>query len=453
MDHLDEVARFVVGTSAQDMPEAVLARVSLILADCVGAIAGGMAEPEMQALIARPGLAGGGPASVIGTPLRAQPAQAALLNGTAGTVLEMDEGNQFSRGHPGMHAVPAALAFASAKAASGAVVSGRELLTAIALGYEVGARVGVATRLRPSLHPHGTWGTICAAVAVARLAGRDAGRMRHAINMGANFALANSRRTMLEGGTVRNAFAGISGQMGLTVHDLLEAGFEADRDGVGEVFGRGLSDTFERAKLTEALGERWEAMRNYFKMHACCRYNHATLDALALIAAREGPIDPGSVAGVEVATYNLAVELDDPAPRNMLAARFSVPFAVATALVTGRTDITSFTGDRLGNPDIRALAARVRVVEDEAMTRALPDRRPARITLALHDGRRLTAETQTNRGDWADPYPQAELRGKFLSLATRRWPQGAAEALWEETLALPDSADAASWLNGLATQA
>ncbi|TVR08900.1 MAG: MmgE/PrpD family protein [Salinarimonadaceae bacterium] len=445
MDYLDEVARFVVETSSEEIPDAVLARSALVLADCVGAITGGMAEPEIQALIARPALAGGGPAVVIGTNRRAQPAQAALLNGTAGTVLEMDEGNQFSRGHPGMHAVPAALAFAS-----GISVSGRELLTAIALGYEVGARVGIASRLRPSLHPHGTWGTVCAAVAVARLAGRDAAGVRHTINMAANFALANSRRTMLEGGTVRNAFAGISGQMGLTVHDLLEAGFEADRDGLGEVFGRALSETFDRAKMTEALGERWEVSRNYFKMHACCRYNHATLDALSQISEREGRIEPDSVAGVEVATYNLAVELDDPAPRNMLAARFSVPFAVATALVTGRTDVTSFTGDRLTDPAIRALGARVRVVEDAAMTAALPDNRPARITLTLKDGRRLTGETQTNRGDWADPYPEAELRAKFLSLVTRSFPENAAAALWDETLALPDRACAGGWLKSLA---
>lgn len=444
MDYLDEVAAFVTDTQPAALPEAVLRRSALILADCVGAVAGGMAEPEMQALVARPGLAADGPAAVIGTPQHAQPAQAALLNGTAGTVLEMDEGNQFARGHPGIHTVPAALAFAARTQ-----VSGPELLTAIALGYEVGARVGIASRLRASLHPHGTWGAICAAVAVARLAGRDAAGMRHAMNMAASFALANSRRTMLEGGTVRNAFAGISNQMGMIVHDLQEAGFEGDRDGVGEVFGRVLSDSFDRAAMTEALGSRWEVTRNYFKMHSCCRYNHAALDALALIAAREGTVDPGSIAEVEVATYGLAVELDDPAPRNTLAAKFSVPFAVAAALVTGATGVMSFTADRLGDPAIRALAARVRLSEDAAMSAALPDRRPARVTLVMADGRRLSAETATNRGDWADPYPEDELRGKFLSLASRVWPNDAAGALWEATLALPEAGSVQAWMGRL----
>ena len=173
MDYLTEVAEFAADFSTADLPANVIERTKLIVADSIGAIVGGAAEPEVQALSRRPGFAGGGPARLIGTRLTAQPAQAALINGTAGTWLEMDEGNQFCKGHPGMHTFPAAFAFAEANGASGAA-----FLTAVALGYEVGARVGIATALRPSMHPHGTWGAICAAVAVQRLAGRDAASMR-----------------------------------------------------------------------------------------------------------------------------------------------------------------------------------------------------------------------------------------------------------------------------------
>ncbi|MGY6411084.1 MAG: MmgE/PrpD family protein [Alkalilacustris sp.] len=451
MDILDRVAGFAANTRTAAIPAEVLDKTALILADSLGAILGGMAEPEVRALVA--GLGPSGPAAVVGAGRGAAPGQAALVNGTAGTTLEMDEGSQFARGHPGLHTIPAALAFAGDEAARGRTITGPDLLAAFAIGYEVGARVGMACNLRPSLHPHGTWGAICAAVAVARLAGRDAGQMRHAITMAASFALAPSRRTMLEGGTVRNALAGVSGQLGLVVHDLLSAGFEGDRDGLGQVFGRTLSDGFRPEAMTEALGSRWEVMRNYFKLHACCRFNHATLDALALIVAQEGPLDPASVAGVEVHSYAFAAELDDPAPRNMLAARFSVPFAVATALVTGRTDIGSFTAEALADPVTRALATRVRVVEDPAMTAALPDRRPARVILTLRDGRRLQAETATNRGDWADPYTTPELRTKFLSLATRVWPEGPAAALWDATLALPGQGSSTPWLDSLSMPA
>jgi len=436
MDYLTEVAEFAAGFPAADLPPEALDRTRLIVADCIGAIVGGAAEPEMRALSAR--LSGFGPALMIGTELTAQPGQAALANGTAGTWLEMDEGNQFCKGHPGMHTFPAAFAHAETVGANG-----REFLAAVAIGYEIGARVGIATQLRPSMHPHGTWGAICAAVAVQRLAGADAVRMREALNIAANLNLGTSRRTMLEGGTVRNVFAGVSGQMGVLTHDLLEAGFCGELDGVAHVFGKVVSDSFDKAAMTEELGARWEVCRNYFKLHACCRYNHAALDALAKIAA-DRPLEPAEVAAVEVESYAFAAELDDPRPRNVLAGKFSVPFAIATTLVNRSSAVGSFTGENVTDPVILDLAAKVTVREDPAMSAELPHRRPARVTVRLRDGSRLTAATETNRGDWADPYAPDEIRAKFLSLTTRLWPEAAATAVWDRVMGLDDTDDIAA---------
>ncbi len=439
MDYLDQVARFAAEFPAADLPAEAVERTALIVADCIGAMVGGVAEPEMQAFAARPGMAAGGPLLLVGTGLTAQPAQAALVNGTAGTWLEMDEGNQFARGHPGMHTVPAALAFAEAVGASASGQdgpTGRDFLAAVAIGYEVGARVGIASQLRPSMHPHGTWGAICAAVAVQRLAGADAARMREAMNVAANLCLSTSRRTMLEGGTVRNVFAGVSGQMGLVVHDMLEAGFCGALDDVAQVFGRVVSDSFDPGAMTDGLGTRWEVARNYFKLHACCRYNHAALDALAVIAERHGRLDPERIERIEVDSYSLAAELADPRPRNVLAGKFSVPFALATTVVNGSSGVESFAGRNLKRPEILGLAARVTVREDPAMTARLPDHRPAHVAVLLRDGTRLAAGTETNRGDWADPYAPAEIRDKYLSLAARLWPGRAAAAVWDEAMAL-----------------
>ena len=262
------------------------------------------------------------------------------------------------------------------------------------------------------------------------------------MNIAANLNLGTSRRTMLEGGTVRNVFAGVSGHMGVLTNDLLESGFCGDINGVGHVFGKVVSDSFNESAMTEALGQHWEVMRNYFKMHSCCRYNHAALDALEMISiANPGALEPGKIARIEVDSYSLAAELDDPRPRNVLAGKFSVPFAVATTLVNGSSGVGSFTGENVTNEAILALAARVTVREDPAMTAQLPDRRPARVTVSLADGTELTAGTETNRGDWADPYPPNEIRGKYLSLTARLWPEAAAMAVWDEIMALDSSAD------------
>lgn len=431
MDSLGQVAAFAATTPTRVISADVMARTALILADCIGAMVGGAAEPDVAKLRARQ--SGRGAALVIGTDETRPAGMAALLNGTAGTTLEMDEGNQFCKGHPGMHTVPAALAVAA-----GGAMSGADLLAAIAVGYDVGARVGIATQLRPSMHPHGTWGAICAATAVARLQGADAAQMRHAISLSASLGLSTSRRTMLEGGTVRNVFAGVSGQMGVLAGDMIAAGYTGDHDGVAQVFGHVVSDRFDSEAFVAELGSRWEVSRNYFKMHSCCRYNHAALDALASLRAAHN-FDSTTVAHVQVETYALAVELNDPAPKNVLAGKFSVPFALATALVNGTTDVESFTMPNVENPVIRALAQKVTVIEDPAMTAMLPHKRPARVSVTLTDGTRLQAATETNRGDWSDPYPATEIFEKYLSLTTRLWREDAAIRIWDLVMSLVDA--------------
>jgi 2-methylcitrate dehydratase PrpD len=177
-------------------------------------------------------------------------------------------------------------------------------------------------------------------------------------------------------------------------------------------------------------------MRNYFKLHSCCRYNHGTLDALDHLAAREGLPAPDQIERIEVLTYHLAAELVDPAPRNTLAAKFSVPFAVATRLVTGASSLSSFTWDALRDERALALAQKVTVREDPAMSARLPMERPSRVTIVLKDGRTRLGEAGVNRGDDASPYTREELRSKFMDLTARIWPEAHAKELLEATLAL-----------------
>ncbi len=440
MDALTELAGL---TAEADVPEDVRAKTALILADTIGAIVGGADEAEVRALTARVAAGSRGDAVVIGPGGRMSAGSAAFLNGVAGTTLEMDEGNRFCKGHPGVHVIPAALAMAKG-------TSGATLLSAIAVGYEAAARVGIATRLRPAMHPHGTWGAIGATVAAMRLRGLGAAAHREGMTIAASLGLSTSRRTMLEGGTVRNVFAGVSNRMGVLTVDLVDTGYTGDWNGVGEVFGRVVSDEFDEGALVRDPGEVWNVARNYFKMHSCCRFNHAALDALDRVLAGEPDTQPGDIVAVSVDSYAFAAELNDPAPRNVLAGKFSVPFAVATRIVTGSSGVESFSAARVADPVIRALAGRVTVREDAAMTAALPERRPARVTLTLANGRMLSAAVETNRGDESDPYSEAELYSKFMALTARLWSASKAEAVWQATLELDGAGDVAGYLDMLA---
>ncbi len=429
--YLDTVSDFVASTRLAEIAPDAIDRGHRVFADTMAAIGAGAREPEVQALRARLVPEPGGSASIIGTGLRTEPAKAAFLNGTAGTFLELDEGNQYSRGHPGIHAIPAALAWGEAQGCSGA-----DVLAAAILGYEIGARIGIAAKILPTMHPHGTWGTVGAAVAVARLAGADAGQVREVINVASTLGLATSRQTMLQGGTVRNSFAGFSGQLGIMAWQMVESGFTGEADGLGTIWGTVVSTDWQPEEMTRELGTRWEIARNYFKRHACCRYNHGTLDALAMIVDGRGGLAPDEVAGVRVETYSLAAQLRDTTPRNTLAGKFSVPFAVASTLINGSSGVESFTWDKVRDTRIQAFADKVEVVEDPALTALMPDFRPARVVVTLTDGTVLEAETRTNRGDTEDPYDDAELDRKYAELTALVWPDAVARGIYEDCFRL-----------------
>ena len=432
---LPTISRFICSTEMDNIPEEAKARAKLVIMDCAGAIVGGMAEPEMQALLDT--RLPDGHATILGTGRTTDPQTAAFLNGMAGTVLEMDEGSQFARGHPGMHVFPALLASAQDEN-----VAGTEFLRAFIIGYDVAARAGIGTRLRMSMHPHGTWGTLGAAAALAALHRLTEDQVTELLNIASSLTLATSRKTMLEGGTVRNAYTGVSNQMAHLAHRLWQAGMSGENDGISSVFGTVVGTEFDHGAACENLGERFEITRNYFKLHACCRYNHAALDALVeLMKKHEQLTDHEAIDRIEVDSYSLASELADQAPRNMLAAKFSVPFAVATTLVTGGTGVESFSGHALTDPHTLALAKRVTVREDRSMTEKLPDLRPASVTIFLNDGSQVQASVETNRGDWQDPYSQDQLFEKYQSLALRLWSKTTCSQLANQIQTIEQSTD------------
>jgi 2-methylcitrate dehydratase PrpD len=440
---LDEWARFAVRLTYDELPAATVDRTKQVLFDCIGAIAAGAQEPEVQRLTDKLLRRGSGSAPVVGAHMRGPPGVAAFLNGLAGTMLEIDEGNQFARGHPGIHVVPAALAAAQERGATG-----RELLVAIALGYEIGSRIGIASKLRVTMHPHGTWGTVGAALAAARLNHASPEATFETVNVASTLGLATSRRTMLEGGTVRNSFAGFSNEIGLRAWDMVEAGFVGELDGVGTIFGSVAAEGFAPAEMTRDLGDRWEIARNYFKRHAACRYNHGAIDALLRLIDQEGGrIAPEAIERIEVDTYIWAAQLDSQEPRNMLAAKFSLPFTLATTIVTGAASIPAFRDPAREDEQTRDLARRVSVREDPALTTMLPGLRPARVAIFLKGGRALRAEALTNKGDTEDPYSAEEIREKFHEVAAPIWDKSHRDAILRAVDELDRAADVGTLLD------
>jgi 2-methylcitrate dehydratase PrpD len=432
MDYLDTLSQFSSSLDYTNLDPAVKDQVGWILADTVAAMAAGSAEPELRAIAGRQASdTSKHAAQLIGLGRTSTPEAAAFINGTSGTFLEMDEGNRFSRGHPAVHVIPAALALSQERQATAG-----NFLAALVVGYEVGSRLGAASQLRGAMHPHGTWGTIGAGAACARIANMTASDMRQTLNISASLTTATSKQTMLEGGLVRNVYAGLSNRNGLLALNLAECGFTGEHDGPSSLLGKIISESFDTTAVTQGLGQDWHLMRNYFKLHSCCRYNHGTLDAIDQMAAHQALPTADDIERIEVTTYHLAAELNDPSPNNTLAAKFSVPFAVATRIVNNSSALSSFTWDAVRNPQILALAQKVSVAHDPAMSARLPMERPASVTIYLKDGSIRSGQAGVNRGDDASPYTHEELRQKFMNLTGRIWPAAHCEKLLQATLDL-----------------
>lgn len=423
-DYLDRLARFVGETPWAAIPAQVLARTREILVDSIAVYATGMRAPELTALADRQIAAGmPGRAWVIGHGRTSNAQDAAMLNGIAGAWLDFDEGNTLANGHPGVQVIPAALAVAQERGASG-----RDLLAAIALSYEAVARIGRATRVKLIVNPHGTFGVMGAALAVARLSGMPASQLRNLASLAASSCMATNRHTMQDGATVRNWYAGHSAFMGQMAVRLAQAGFSGPKDGVNTTFSLVLGDGFEPEVAVQGLGEHWMLPEGYLKLYPTARYAHSAIDALfdALGRAPGGTVAPEAIERIDVRAYKMAAFLSNKAPRDWFGTRFSVPFALATLIVGGRDALAAFSNQAVADPRVQAVTAKVDLSEDPAFTAAYPATQRVDIAIRLKDGRTLEGRSDVTSGELSRPHAPAALARKYLDLAEPLW--GAARA-------------------------
>lgn len=432
-DYLDRLARFVGLTPEEDVPDTVLARTREIVLDSFPVMAWGMRTPELIALSDRQvASAASGRSWVIGKGCATNRLDAAMLNGIAGAWLDYDEGNFLANGHPGMQVIPAALAVGQELGRSG-----RSVLATIALAYEVVARIGMATKIKLIINPHGTFGVVGAALATARLTGMPADKLRNLASLAASSCMATNRHTMLDGATVRNWYAGHSGFMGQMAARLAESGFSGPSDGVNTTFSLVLGDGFSGAKAIEGLGERWLLMEGYLKLYPTARYVHSAIDAFFdAIAHSPRRIAPEEITRIDVRAYRLAAYLSNQTPKDWFGTRFSIPFAVATLLVGGRNGLEAFSDTAVADPRVMALAAKVHVTEDENYSASYPT--DQRVTLDIHltHGAVLRGECHITSGEPTRPHAAADLEQKYRDLAEPVWGSSRAAQLRDAILAI-----------------
>ncbi len=365
---------------------------------------------------------------------RGSAAAAALANGVASHILELDDIHKTSTVHGAAPIVSAALAAAEREHASG-----ERFLTAVAVGYEGAFRIGEA--VNPShyrfWHPTGTVATFGAAVAAGSILRLTADQMLHALGTAGTQA-AGLWEFNADGAMSKHLHPGKAAMNGVIAADLARAGFTgASRILEGERgFIRAMSETADLSRVTAGLPSIRKIQENGYKLHACCGHTHSAIDLAIALRERAGLSEADAhrrIESIEVDTYGPGYEIVKQShPRTPYQAKFSMAYCVAVALLEGQAGLEQFTGDRFGTEGVRlaALASllegtHVTVADD--LTAKYPAAWPARVAVTLRDGTRLCDASDYPRGNPENPVDRRELEAKFMALVSSRFGSGRAD--------------------------
>lgn len=409
---IEKLAHFVAETTLEQVPTEVRSYAKLVVLDTIGVVLAGAQRPEVRELRTRLSTTAGTGATIFapGWPTN-DPRTAALLNGIAGRSIELGEGHRYVSYQGAMQILPGVLS-----AGEWGQRTGADMLAALILGYDAGARLGAAMKVRPLAHQNGQAALLGAAAAGARLQALSGADTSRAMRIAATLVLTPSYNNAVAGATTLNVAGGMSGFALSLASDLALAGFTAQDDAIEEALANLVGDGFDPAKLLDELGSRWEITCNWLRLRACCNPIYAALDALeAAVASLDAKAR--DVERIDVATFRFASVMCNPDPPNYFASKYSLPHVAACLVVRGSAGFKAVDDSALDDPAVVALRHRVHIVEDPAMNHAVPAAKPARVTVTLKDGRQATHSCDSPRGDCLNPYNPAEIRQKFRELA------------------------------------
>ena len=439
-----DLARFASGLRFEAVPAAVVDRVQMCLLDGIGVCLHGATLPWSRMVQDMVLAEGGRPeASLFGTGARSGWSQAVLANATAGHAFEMDDIHTESVLHPNSLTTPVALGFAEARGAAG-----RDLLTAIVAGCEVGIRIGNAATTRLFLngfHPQGTTGTFVAAATAGRLLGLGPAEMQNALGIAGSMAA--GLMAAQEGAMVKRLHAGRAAQSGVYAANLAARGFTGISDIVEAGYG-GFLSAYSRepdvGRLTGGLGEVWETARVGFKLYPAVTSIHTALDALRHLMAAHG-LAAGDIARVEVGCGHMTYVHTAWTYRDagVTAAQMNMFFGVAAVATGGDLTVGDFRPERMRVPALLAFIDRISVHEDPEIEAMGPRFRHAcRMVVRTTDGRSLAHEILHRRGSADSNVGWPEVVEKFRTVTRGLLAAGQQDRIRELVAGLDGTADA-----------
>ena len=447
MNYTEDLAEFVAGLALDDIPDHIrrLARVNMM--DAVGVIIAGHAFLEHED-DGRLGaylnlLPKADQATALGFHRPASLHAAGFANGTLSEVLDWQDTTMAARLHSGSGTVPAVLAVGEWRKSSGA-----DMARAMAVGYEVGARIGVA--MQPShwyegFQATGTIGAIGAAAAAGSLMGFDSAQMANVLGV-AGFILAISNGDgVFQGYNVKPVHGGMGAQAGIQAALLVESGYEAGPLEGLEPRKHGFmnisSEDVRFEVLTDGLGSVWQSAVCSQKLYPVGLLIIGPIQ-VALDLVERHAIRAEQVESVLVTSYSDTLHFVGThyttTESTYVDAHLSLPYSVAVAIADGEYGWRQQSKKRIAGPAVHELASRVTVDVDKSMDETYPDDWPVLVEITLKDGRKVSDRLDKVTGCPNRPMTDSELAHKFVGNVEGVVGQDRAEAARDAFMRLED---------------
>jgi len=419
MDETRKLAEFTVNTAFEDMPTELITKGKERVLDTMGCILAGCYEQVGKIILQHIKDIGGTPEStVLGHGHKTSVQNAALANGTIGHALDFDDSQLSIIGHGSAVMLPAVLSIAEKES-----ISGKKVLEAFLIGFEVACKIGRA--VNPKLyndgwHATGVIGVFGAAAAAGKLLGLNTHKMTSAFGIAASLSSGLKQNF---GTMTKPLHAGKAAENGITSALLAKQGFTAATDilEAPRGFCSMFSGEYELHNMVNNLGDPYDLISPgvHTKPYPCCQSSFSIIEA-AISLGEEHDIKAEDVEVVECTMTPLMIgALVHNSPKTTLEGKFSAQFLIAISLLDRRVSLDQFTDEKMRDPKIVNLIKKIKTVKDSDSDGISPssNSNPSTVTIKLKDGREFSKRVGIAKGNPEKPLSKKELEMKFRGCA------------------------------------
>jgi len=397
---------FIHDTTFEMLPKDTLHEATRCLVDTLGVAVGGTQTPMSRIIHNHAARQFGGNEATLWQDGRVvSAAGAAMANAITIDALDAHDGHKLTKGHVGCGVIPGLIALMQAEG----INDPKELLTSVVIGYEIGTRAGITLHASAcDYHTSGAWVSLAVAALGARQTGLSVEQTREALGIAEYHGPRSQMMRVIDAPTMVKDGSGWGAMAGVSATYLAQDGFT----GAPAI----TMEAPELADYWNDLGENWYIKQQYIKLYPVCRWAQPPTEAVLALVEKHN-VTADQVVDIKIETFHEAKRLN-AIPENTEQAQYSLPFAVAAALVRGTIGVKEVTEDGLNDPQIMDLAKRIQITETDDFNAAFPAHRFARAHLHLKDGRVLSSDITEAQGDPENKVSDDVIWSKYSQLSS-----------------------------------